>query len=126
MKKILIADDEAHIRILLEEALEPFEDEGVELIMAEDGEEALSLIEREQPDMVLLDIMMPGLDGFEVCTRVRRELQLGTHIVMLTAKGQDVDRVKGMECGADLFLTKPFSPTQLVEHTAGVLGMEVD
>jgi two-component system alkaline phosphatase synthesis response regulator PhoP len=125
MKKIVIADDEAHIRILLEEALEPFEDEGVELLIAEDGEQALALIQQEEPDMVFLDIMMPGIDGFEVCTRVKKELRLQMHVVILTAKGQDIDRVKGLECGADLFLTKPFSPTQLIEHTSKVLGIEV-
>jgi len=125
MKKILIADDEAHVRILLEEALEPFEEAGVELITTDRGDEALALIQKEEPDMVLLDVMMPGIDGFEVCCRIKKELGMKMHVVILTAKGQDIDRVKGLECGADLFLTKPFSPSQLVAHTSEVLGIEV-
>lgn len=125
MAKVLIVDDEAHIAQLIEQTLEDLEDEGVELLVARNGEEALVLIEREKPELVYLDIMMPKMNGFEVCRTVKREWQLeGITIVMLTAKGQEVDRKKGEEVGADRYMTKPFDPDALYQNALEVLGLE--
>ena len=123
-KKILIVDDEAHIRLLLEQTFEEFEDEGVEILMAENGREALEVIEEERPDMVFLDVMMPELSGFEVCSSVKGNDDLkGTYVVLLTAKGQELDKKKGIEVGADLYMTKPFDPDEVFSKARQVLGL---
>lgn len=114
--KILIADDEPHIRLLLERTLEDFEDAGVEIMTANDGAEALDIIESEQPALVFLDVMMPRVNGFDVCQKAKRELGLeNSTIVMLTAKGQEIDKQRGLEVGADLYITKPFDPDKIIE-----------
>ena len=114
--KILIVDDEAHVRLLIEQALEDLEDEGVELLLATNGEEALEIIQAERPQLVFLDVMMPKLNGFDVCHTVKHELGLhDVYIVMLTSKGQEYDRQKGHEVGADTYITKPFDPDELLE-----------
>ncbi|MEM7346405.1 MAG: response regulator, partial [Chloroflexota bacterium] len=101
--KILIVDDEAHIRLLIEQALEELEDEGVELFTAGNGEDALQIIVDEHPNLVFLDVMMPRKNGFEVCHTVKKEMGLtDIYIVMLTAKGQEVDRHHGEAVGADI------------------------
>jgi two-component system, OmpR family, alkaline phosphatase synthesis response regulator PhoP len=123
-QRILIADDEAHIRVLMEQTLEELEDEGVELLLATNGAEALASIQANQPDLVFLDVMMPKLNGFEVCQTVKRDPQLqAVYIVMLTAKGQEFDAQKGKEVGADLYMTKPFDPDEIVEKARSVLGL---
>jgi DNA-binding response OmpR family regulator len=115
MPKILIVDDEPFIRQLIELALEELEDEGIELLCASNGREALDLIENERPCLVFLDVMMPQMNGFEVCDRVKNELGMScTYIVLLTAKGQEFDKEKGREVGADLYMTKPFNPDELL------------
>src|SRR4030042_6518259 len=97
-KTILIVDDEPHIEALLEQTLEEFEDEGVEILTAKDGQEGFETIEAEQPDLVFLDIQMPKMSGFDVCQKVKKELQLDkVYIVMLTAKGQEFDKKRGLE-----------------------------
>ena len=122
--KILIADDEPHLRTLIQQALEELEDEGVELLTACNGEEALDAIELERPALVFLDVMMPKKNGFDVCNTVKNELGLKhIHIVLLTAKGQEFDRQRGMEVGADLYMTKPFDPDALVAQARTVLGL---
>ena len=122
--KILIVDDEAHIRLLIEQALEDLEDEGVELLLATNGEEALEIIRAERPQLVFLDVMMPRLNGFDVCHAVKHELGLhDVYVVMLTAKGQEFDRQKGHEVGADTYITKPFDPDELLEMAEQVLGL---
>jgi DNA-binding response OmpR family regulator len=124
-KKILIVDDEAHIRMLIEQTLEELEDEGVEFLTAENGMQALELIEAEKPQLVFLDVMMPKLNGMEVCRRVKQELLLDkVFIVLLTAKGQELDRMKGQEVGADVYMTKPFDPEMILAKAREVLGME--
>ncbi len=123
-KKVLIADDEPHIRILLEQTLEELEEEGVELLIAENGEKALSMIKREKPQLVFLDVMMPKMSGFEVCQTVKKELSMqDVFIIMLTAKGQEFDKQKGNEVGADLYMTKPFDPDEVLEKSWEVLGL---
>ena len=122
--KILIVDDEDHLRMLIEQALEDLEDDGVELMTASNGQEALDLIVSEQPNLVFLDVMMPLMNGIEVCRRVKQELALtNVYIVILTAKGQELDKKKGEEVGADLYMTKPFDPDKLLEKAREVLDL---
>jgi len=122
--KILIVDDEPHLRMLIQQALEDLEDDGVELLTATNGEEALDTIREEQPNLVFLDVMMPKKNGFDVCHSVKKELGLGhIHIILLTAKGQEFDRQRGQEVGADLYMTKPFDPDALLEKARAVLGL---
>ena len=122
--KILIVDDEPHLRMLIQQALEDLEDDGVELLTATNGEEALDTIRDEQPNLVFLDVMMPKKNGFDVCHSVKHELGLGhIHIILLTAKGQEFDRQRGQEVGADLYMTKPFDPDALLEKARSVLGL---
>ena len=121
---ILIVDDEAHLRSLIQQTLEELEDEGVELITASNGEEAIAKIEEVRPNLVFLDVMMPKLSGFDVCRRAKHDLGLSdVHIVLLTAKGQEFDRQKGQEVGADLYMTKPFDPDALLAKAREVLGL---
>ncbi len=123
-QKLLIVDDEAHIRILIEQTLEELEDEGVSFFTAENGEDALELIQKENPSLVFLDVMMPKMNGMEVCKRVKQDLGLkNIYIVLLTAKGQELDRQKGQEVGADLYMTKPFDPETLLNKAREVLNL---
>jgi DNA-binding response OmpR family regulator len=123
-RTILIVDDEAHIRMLIQQTLEELEDEGVELVTAANGEEALAAIESMKPDLVFLDVMMPKVSGFDVCARTKGDLGLaGVYVVLLTAKGQEFDRQKGQEVGADLYMTKPFDPDALLAKARDVLGL---
>ena len=122
--KILIVDDEPHLRTLIQQTLEELEDDGVELLTAANGEEALETIREEQPNLVFLDVMMPKKNGFDVCHAVKKELGLGhIHIILLTAKGQEFDRQRGQDVGADLYMTKPFDPDALLEKARSVLGL---
>lgn len=123
-QKILIVDDEPNILILMEQALEDLEDEGVEFLTARNGIEALEAIKAEQPDLVFLDVMMPKMSGLEVCHIVKYDLKMtNVYIVMLTAKGQEFDKQKGLDVGADLYLTKPFRPKEVLEKARQVLGL---
>lgn len=123
-QKLLIVDDEAHIRMLLEQTLEELEDDDVEFFSAQNGEEALEIIQAENPQLVFLDVMMPKMNGMEVCRRVKKELQMDkVFIVLLTAKGQELDRQKGQEVGADLYMTKPFDPEMILNKAKEVLGL---
>jgi two-component system alkaline phosphatase synthesis response regulator PhoP len=123
-KKILIVDDEAHIRMLIGQTLEELEDEGVDFITADNGETALELIQSEKPNLVFLDVMMPKMNGMDVCRKVKQELGLkDIFIIILTAKGQELDRQKGQEVGADVYLTKPFDPEILLNKAKEVLGI---
>ncbi|GAB7024273.1 response regulator transcription factor [Salidesulfovibrio brasiliensis] len=123
-KKILIVDDEVHIKMLLEQTLEELEDEhGVELFTASDGEEGLDLIRSEKPDLVFLDIMMPRMNGYEVCRTVKEDKELeNVQIVLLTAKGQEVDRKQGLELGAVRYMTKPFDPDEILSVSREMLN----
>ena len=126
VKKIVIVDDEVHIRVLLEQTLEELEDDfDVEILSAADGEEGLALIRLEQPELVLLDIMMPKMNGYEVCQALRDDQSLQqVKIVLLTAKGQEIDRKHGMELGAYKYLTKPFNPDEIVDLAKKILDLE--
>lgn len=116
MTKILIVDDDPHIRELLRVLLK---NEGYEIHEAEDGVKALSLLEFVKVDMVILDIMMPNMDGWELCREVRRLYDLP--MLMLTAKGETMQKVKGFELGTDDYLVKPFEPQELLVRVKAVL-----
>ena len=123
-KKLLIVDDEVHIRMLIEQTLEELEDEGVSFLTAENGEQALEIIQAENPQLVFLDVMMPKMNGMEVCRKVKKELLLDkVFIVLLTAKGQELHRRKGQEVGADLYMTKPFDPEMILQIAREVLNL---
>jgi len=125
-KKILIVDDEPFIRTLLEQTLEDFEDEGVILLMARNGEEALGLAQTEHPDLVFLDVMIPRMNGYEVCRRIKEDTELSSsYVILLTARGQEEDRVRGMDVGADEYITKPFDPDDIIQRAQEILKMEV-
>ena len=119
-KKILIADDEQNIVISLEFLMKR---EGFEVLIANDGEEAIRRIRADQPDLVLLDVMMPKKSGFEVCQEIKADPALAAvRILMLTAKGRDTEVAKGLALGADAYMTKPFSTKELVEKVRSMLG----
>ena len=125
MPSVLIVDDEQHIRLLIEQALEELEDDGVELLSAPDGEVALDVVRNQSPQLVFLDVTMPKMNGFDACATIKHELGLtDTFVCMLTAKGQAYDRERGLEAGADLFMTKPFDPDELLAIARRALGLE--
>ena len=119
-RKVLIADDEQNIVISLEFLLRR---EGFEVLVAGDGEAALQMVAEHHPDLVLLDVMMPKRNGYEVCQRMRERPEWrGIKIVMLSAKGRDVEVSKGVSLGADLYVTKPFSNAELVAQINALLA----
>jgi DNA-binding response OmpR family regulator len=119
-KHVLIADDEPNIVVSLEFLMKR---EGHRVTVARDGDAALAAIRAERPDLVLLDVMMPGKSGFEVCAAVRAdELIADTKILMLSAKGRDTDLAKGTALGADAYMTKPFSTRELADKVRELLG----
>ena len=123
-KKILIADDEPSIVAAVEFLLQRH---GYEVHVARNGEEALELVEAHRPDLVLLDVMMPLKSGYEVCMRMReREDWRHIKIIMLSAKGRDVEVTKGLSMGADVYVTKPFSTRELVSKIKGLLGEAIE
>ena len=120
MKHVLIADDEANIVVSLEFLMKR---EGHRISVARDGDAALAAIRELRPDLVLLDVMMPGMSGFEVCQAVRADESLaGVKILMLSAKGRDTDLAKGSALGADAYMTKPFATRELAERVRELLG----
>jgi DNA-binding response OmpR family regulator len=117
--RILIADDEPNILVSLEYLLKR---EGFEVSVAHDGQEALEVLRRVRPHLVLLDVMMPRRTGFEVCQELRADDTLrDTRVLMLTAKGRDTDVARGMAMGADAYMTKPFSTRELVQKVRELL-----
>lgn len=119
---ILIADDEPNILISLEFLMKR---EGYDVKLARDGQEALDSIIQHRPALVLLDVMMPKMSGFDVCQEVRARADVGrTPILMLTARGRDTDVAKGLELGANAYMTKPFSTKELVEKVRELLLLE--
>jgi DNA-binding response OmpR family regulator len=116
--KVLIVDDEPNIVLSLEFLMQQ---QGYETRVAHDGDEALAEVERFRPDLVLLDVMLPRRDGFEVCQRLRADGWSDLKILMLTAKGRDVEIEKGLALGADGYVTKPFSTAELVARVADML-----
>ena len=118
--KILIADDEPNILVSLEFLMKR---EGYEVHLARDGLQALEVLRRERPALVLLDVMMPGKTGFEVCQELRADDAIrATRVLMLTAKGRETDVAKGLAMGADAYMTKPFSTRELVDKVRALLA----
>ena len=115
--KILVVDDDTRIRDLLRRYLSQ---EGFDILLAEDGKALTRIMQRETVDLIVLDLMMPGEDGLSICRRLRAESDV-TPVIMLTAKGADVDRIVGLEVGADDYLTKPFNPRELLARIHAVL-----
>jgi DNA-binding response OmpR family regulator len=116
MKKILIADDNEDIIDVLSNYIVR---EGYEPVVAKDGEQALELFEKEQPAMALIDIMMPKIDGYEVCRSIRKKSSMP--IILVTARGEDFERVMGLDIGADDYVVKPFSPNEVMARVRAVL-----
>jgi len=118
-KKVLIVDDEQNIAISVEYLMRR---EGYDVSIARDGEEGLSMIRSTKPDLVLLDVMMPKMDGFQVCSAVRADANLAAvRIIMLTAKGREAEVEKGLSLGADAYIPKPFSTSDLVSRVNALL-----
>lgn len=119
-KRVLVCDDEPYI---VESVSYVVKRAGFEILIAEDGDTALATARREKPDLVFLDIMMPGLSGDEVCRRLKSDpATRQAYVVILTARGQEEDERRAMEMGADEFMTKPFSPRKLKARLLSVLG----
>ena len=119
-KKILIVDDEKQLVSLVSLHMKM---SGYEVLSAKDGEEALTIAKEEAPDLIILDLMLPKMDGWEVCKRLRTESNIGDiPVIMLTARSEAGDKLKGFECGADDYVTKPFSPRELVARVKRVLA----
>ncbi len=116
MQKLLIVDDNKQITSILEEYAKK---DGYNTIIALDGEQALDLYEKEKPDIILLDIMMPKKDGFTVCREIRRTSNIP--IIMITARGEDFERIMGLEIGADDYIVKPFSPGEVMARIKAVM-----
>ena len=120
MHKVLIADDEANIRNILDFTLHA---EGFTVIGARNGDEAFTLAVSEQPDIVILDVMMPDTDGIEACRRLKRDERTSRlPVILLTARSSSDDRRRGREAGADAYITKPFSPSKVVATLREILG----
>ncbi len=113
--KVLIADDDPNVREIISLY---FEQQQIKWIEAQDGAAALDLVEKEAPDIILMDVMMPRMDGFDACREIRKKYDIP--IIMLTAKGEELDRVLGLELGADDYVTKPFSPRELVARIKAI------
>jgi len=111
-EQILIIEDDKHISKLVKYNLEKA---GYDCTVADDGEEAVNILSKERPDLIILDIMLPEMDGFELCRVIKQDVKLKSlPIIMLTAKGEEVDRIVGLELGADDYVVKPFSPRELI------------
>jgi CheY-like chemotaxis protein len=124
MPTVLIVDDEQHIRLLIEQTLEDLEDDGVELLTASDGEEALDVVANQRPELMFLDVTMPKKSGFEVARAIKADPgPTATTVIMLTAKGQAYDREQGLAAGADQYITKPFDPDDLLRRARKALGL---
>jgi CheY-like chemotaxis protein len=119
-KRILIVDDDEMVRIALNELLRP---EGYEVMIVSSGKEAIKKVDETSYDLLMLDIIMPEMDGFELCRKIReRENYRETPIVFLTAKSREEDKTEGLEAGANLFLSKPISPDKLLEIVSDTIG----
>jgi CheY-like chemotaxis protein len=126
MPKILIIDDEPTMRELLMETLEELEDKGVEILIAEDGEEGVEIVRTEKPDFIILDVTMPGMNGFEVCDIVKNKLGMkDVYVLMLTASVMGLNKQNYKDVGADIFMTKPFDPDEITKEAAKLLKIEI-
>jgi CheY-like chemotaxis protein len=121
VKTVLIADDEDAMRLLVNATIES---DSYQVVEAEDGDEAWALIKKHKPSVVLLDVQMPGLSGLEILASIKRDPSLsGVRVILMTARALDADRKAGMAAGADFYLTKPFSPLELLARVQEALGL---
>jgi two-component system alkaline phosphatase synthesis response regulator PhoP len=126
MPKILIVDDEKSLRELVKESLEKLEDKGVELIVAANGEEAIEFVKAEKPELIILDVMLPGMNGFEVCNIVKNKLGMkDTYVLILTASMVGINKENYEDVGADILMTKPFDPDEIIKVAAKILEIEI-
>jgi two-component system alkaline phosphatase synthesis response regulator PhoP len=117
--KVLVVDDEEYIQHILNFS---FGAEGYDVLTASDGQEAIAKAKSDKPDVIVLDIMMPKMDGYEACKKLKSDPQTkNIPVILLTAKGRDVDRKLGAEVGADDYVVKPFSPGRLIERVEGII-----
>ena len=125
-KKVLIVDDEPNILTLIEQSLEGLEDDyGVELITAQNGIDALEIIQQQRPNLVFLDLMIPNISGLDICKFVKKDMDMANiYIIMLTARGQEQDKQNGLLVGADFYMTKPFHPRDVLAKSLEVLGLD--
>ena len=121
-KRVLIVDDEDLTRILLSQVLERANIGPVEVLMAEDGEEAVELAESPRPELILLDLLLPKMNGYDVCRQLRAIPDYDPHIIILTARGHNTDREQAKESGANNFMTKPFNPSGLLAQLHALWG----
>lgn len=125
MPKILVVDDEPNNRLLMEDLLSIYRDRGIELLFAEDGQEALDAMEEHHPEIVFLDVVLPERDGYDVCATVRKKMQGNDiHIILLTAKSKETERARAMAAGADGMIQKPFKAQAVFDVVLKVLGLE--
>ncbi|MEY3826614.1 MAG: hypothetical protein RLZZ148_1430 [Cyanobacteriota bacterium] len=125
-KKVLIVDDEPNILTLIEQSLEGLEDGyGVELMTAQNGIDALEIIQQQMPNLVFLDLMIPNISGLDICKFVKKDMDMANiYIVMLTARGQEQDKQKGLSVGVDFYMTKPFHPRDILAKSLDFLGLD--
>ncbi len=123
-RKVLIVDDEDMTRVLLSHILERMRVPGLQILLAEDGEEALKIAADHHPGLILLDVLLPKLNGYDVCQRVRRMADYEPYVVILTARGNSTDRQRAEAMGANDFMTKPFNPNKLISQLGEILGIQ--
>lgn len=121
-KKVLIVDDEDMTRVLLSRVIERLKVENLEILLAEDGEEAVQIALKEQPGLILLDVLMPKMNGYDVCQRIRQQADYDPYIIILTARGYSTDKDQAEATGANDFMTKPFKPSHLLSQLNAVWG----
>ena len=122
MYKVLVADDERALRVLIAGTLEIG---NYEILEADNGIDALDLVKQDRPDLIILDVMMPGMTGYEVCKRIKTNPDIATKVLILTAKGQLSDKEAAWEALADFYLAKPFSPMELLAMVEEILNKQV-
>ena len=123
LKKVLIVDDEDMTRVLLTHILQRMRVEGLEVLLAEDGEEAVKMAIDQRPGLILLDVLLPKMNGYDVCQRVRRIVDYNPYVVILTARGNSNDRQRAEAIGANDFMTKPFNPARLMNQLSEIWGL---
>jgi len=123
LKKVLIVDDEDMTRVLLTHILQRMRVDGLEVILAEDGEEAVKMATDQRPGLILLDVLLPKMNGYDVCQRVRRIVDYNPYVVILTARGNSNDRQRAEAIGANDFMTKPFNPARLMNQLSEIWGL---
>ncbi|GIL11535.1 MAG: response regulator [Chloroflexi bacterium] len=122
-RKVLIVDDEDMTRVLLTHIIERMRLSSLHILLAEDGEEALEIARREHPDLILLDVLLPKMNGYDVCQCVRQIPNYDPYIIILTARGNRNDRQRAREIGANDFMTKPFNPSGLTDQLSRLWGL---